>query len=295
MFGNTLYSRKGASALLLLGLALFLVITHAPAVTAQPESQPQIHFGLANPPLVPANCNRTGGSGGLQPGSHQTTVAGVKAIVVVGKGYTPKNPTYLGFYLHGDGAVYDGVQKSTSPINQFANRNGWIIVSPLAPNGQSWWENPKGDQKQAFANVLDKMFSQYNVCRHIVFGTTGSGGSEFWTRQFFPEKGGKYPAHTVIACGGNKGDSQKLSTLGKNSDVVARATFYYVYGTEDSLLSLILSSIKSYTSAGFDVRIKKLVGAGHCNKWRDQGLPTWPEWTVTYWTTMAKELGVAIN
>ena len=149
--------------------------------------------------------------------------------------------------------------------------------------------------KQAFANVLDKMFAQYNVCRNIVFGTTGSGGSEFWTSQFFPAKGSQYPAHTVIACGGSGGPRDKITSLGRIAELVNRSTFYYVYGTKDNLAGGIQSSIQSYSSAGFDVRVKKLEGAGHCNKWQDQNLPSWPDWTVTFWTSMAKEQGVAVN
>jgi hypothetical protein len=313
MFGNTSYSQKWASALLLLGLALFYGITHVPVVTAQPELTPltpsgrtrsaleggnritQVRFEQTSSALVPANCNPTGGSGGLQPGIHETNVAGVKAIVVVGKGYNPKNPSYLGFNLHGDGANYTAIRKANNAITKLANANGWVLVSPLAPNGKSWWQNPKGDQKQAFANVLDKMFAQYNVCRNIVFGTTGSGGSEFWTSQFFPAKGTQYPAHTVIACGGSGGPRDKINALGKDSGLVNRSTFYYVYGTKDKLAGGVQNSIKSYSGAGFDVRVKKLDGAGHCNKWKAQGLPTWHEWAATFWKDMAREQGVAVN
>jgi hypothetical protein len=308
--------------LLLLGFALFLITINVPVVMAQsrpsqinfeelqagpvlPPPFPALEFTAvettylpiiirnpqpANPPPVAAGCNPTGGSGGLQVGAHRTTVAGLTAVVVVGTGYNPQTPTYLGFNLHGDGANYSTIEKASNSLNKLANERGWILVSPLAPNGQSWWTDFVGDHKQALANVFEEMFTKYNLCRNIIFGTTGSGGSEFWTSQFFPEKGGQYPAHTVVACGGGSGSSQKLSTLGKNPDVVARSTFYYVYGTEDSLLPGILRSIQSYSQAGFRVRINEIQGAGHCNKWKDQGLPSWHDWTATYWKEMASLL-----
>jgi hypothetical protein len=245
----------------------------------------------ANP--VPAGCNPTKGSGGLKPGTYHTTVAGLTAVVVVGRGYNANTPTYLGFTIHGDGGAYEMIQRGNNPLNELADEWGWILVSPLAPNGKSWWSNPTGDHKQALANVLEEMFAKYNLCRGIVFGTTGSGGSEFWTSQFFPEKGGQYPAHMVIACGGSGGSSSKINALGKNPNVVARSRLYYVYGTEDRLASTIRRSIQTYTGAGFHVQVKVLEGAGHCNRWRQQDLPAWHDWAATYWTEIANLLRVS--
>jgi hypothetical protein len=269
--------------------------TPTPVPTGVPTNTPtptQTPTPGTTPQPVPVSCNPTGGSGGLQPGTYHTTVAGLNAIVVVGKGYQPQNPTYLGFFIHGDGGLYRQIEKSSNPITQFANQHGWILVSPQAPNGSSWWANWQGDHLQALAGVLDQMFAKYNVCRNIVFGTTGSGGSEFWTSQFFPNKGGQYPAHTVIACGGSGGNATKLAALAKNPDTVARSTFHYVYGTADNLYPGILRSITSYRNAGFNVYTEEIQNAGHCNVWPNQGLPTWPEWTVTFWTQMAGRLGV---
>jgi hypothetical protein len=219
-------------------------------------------------------------------------VAGLLAIVVVGRGYKASTPTYLGFNLHGDGGAYEMIQRSNNPLNELANERGWILVSPLAPNGKSWWSDPAGDHKQALAKVFEEMFAKYNLCRGIVFGTTGSGGSEFWTSQFFPTKGAQYPAHVIVACGGSGGSSSKINALGKNSNVVARSRFYYVYGTEDGLAPTIRRSIETYSNAGFFVKVKVLEGAGHCNKWRQQNLPTWHDWAATYWTELASLLRI---
>ena len=243
-----------------------------------------------------SDCGASGGSGGLAPGIYRTNVAGLDAIVVVGQGYSPNKATHLGFHIHGDGGDYDKFVKSGNPVTQFVNARGWILVSPLAPNGQSWWRDWIGDHNDKFAAVLDEMFAKYNVCRNRVFGSSGSGGSEFWTAYFFPEKGGQYPAHTVISCGGNDGHSsqanQQITNLGKNPTVVARSTFYYVYCTADNLLPTILQSIDKYRSAGFRVDVVALQGAGHCNKWEAQGFPTQSDQIVMRWTEIAARLGV---
>jgi hypothetical protein len=248
------------------------------------------------PPPPPAGCTPTGGAGGLAPGRYLTTVAGLNAAVVVPPGYNPARPTYLGFFIHGDGAVYDGFVKASNPVTQFVTARNWILVSPLSPNGQSWWANRVGDHNLALARVFDEMFARYNVCRNVVFGATGSGGSEFWTSYFFPAKGGTYPAHTVVACGGNDGhDSlsrQQILTLGRNPNVVARSTFDFVYGTADRLVPGILQAIELYSRAGFDVPVEAIPQGGHCNKWKAEGRPTFHEQIRIHWGRMADELGV---
>jgi hypothetical protein len=317
--------RKLASTLIILGISFLFVLATVPVVMAHPkppvlgqleEAQaiplppselPALDFTSVatvylpiirrspQPPPSAADCNPTGGSGGLKPGAYDTTVAGLKAIVVVGKDYNPKTPAHLVFYLHGDGGAYHLPQSIYNPVNQFINQQGWILVSPQAPNGWSWWANWKGDHPQALANVFNEMFARYNVCRHIVFGTTGSGGSEFWASQFFPNKGSQYPAHTIIACGGSAGNAAKLADIAKNPNVVARSTFHYVYGTADNLYPGILKSIASYKNAGFKVFTKEIQNGGHCNVWPTQGLPTWPEWAVTYWKEIAERLDVKLK
>jgi hypothetical protein len=249
-------------------------------------------------PPSSTGCSPTGGSGGLPPGRYETKVAGLNATVVVGKGYDPQTPTYLGFFVHGDNGSWTKFQSSSNPVTEFVNQQGWVFVAPQSPNGgESWWENWNGDHNEALARVLDEMFAKYNVCRNILFGSTGSGGSVFWTGYFFPEKGGQYPTHIVIGCGGTYGhDStsrQQIIALGQNPTVVTRSSFEYVYGTEDYLYNITVASIEFYTHAGFHVYPYKLQGAGHCNEWSGQGLPSLSEQTAIHWANRAAELGVS--
>jgi hypothetical protein len=290
---------------------LLLGITQVPEATAQADTRSQLGLEetqavstylapaqaslASNPSALPAGCMPTGGKGGLKPGTYNTTVAGLKAIVIVGKGYDPSTPTYLAFYLHGDGGIYDQIKNSGNVINKFINTQSWIIVSPRSPNGMMWWTNYQGDHKTALTKVFDEMFAKYNVCRHIVFGTGGSGGAEFWSSQFFPAKGGTYPAHMVLACGGSAANTTKLLDLAQNTASIKRSTFYYVYGTKDKLYPSILKSIQSYKVTGYTVYTKELVGAGHCNKWPEQGWPTWLQQTVTLWKAMANQQGVPLK
>ncbi len=287
-------SASPPSALVLAATATPKVRTYLPFViktkSSSPTPTPTSSSGTS--------CNPTRGSGGLAPGLYQTTVAGLNATVVVGNGYNSKTPTYLAFYAHGDNGNVDLAQfRSTSnDVVKFVTQRGWIFVAPQSPNGgESWWTNWNGDHNAAFAKVLDAMFAKYNVCRNIVFGASGSGGSEFWTAYFFPEKGGTYPAHMVIGCGGNRGHDttarQQIVTLGKNPTVVARSSFEYVYGTDDSLYPLIIRSIAAYTSAGFHVDTAELQGAGHCNQWLNEGLPRLSQQIATRWTRLATEFG----
>ncbi|MDX1523469.1 MAG: LamG domain-containing protein, partial [Anaerolineae bacterium] len=194
---------------------------------------------------LPLTCNPTNGSGGLAPGSYVTTVAGLDAAVVVGDGYNPNTPTYLAYFLHGDGGNYDPYASTSNEINQYINEQDWIFVSPLAPNGQKWWDEWVGDHNVAFAQVLDEMFANYNVCRDIVFGSGGSGGAEFLTSYFFPALGATYPAHMVLTCGGGQDDGnsftrQQVEAHSQMPAVVNNTTFDYVFGTEDYLYSSVI-------------------------------------------------------
>jgi hypothetical protein len=317
---GTTFSRRAWFSFLVLSISLWVSVVNTPVVlaslatTSKPSEagpKPRVFFG-AGPALeftsvatiylpivrradnmsAPANCNPTGGSGGLAPGAYDTTVAGLKAVIVVGTGYKPQNPTYLGFNIHGDGGNYAKIQKSNDDLNILANEQGWILISPLAPDGNSWWQNWDQSFNNVFDNVLEEMFRKYNVCRDVLYGTTGSGGSVFWTSYFFPDKGGKYPAHVVIACGGASGHSieavNQIKALGKNPTVVARSTFHYVYGSADNLYDNIQRSITRYREAGFKVQVQEIAGAGHCNVWKDQGLPDWHERAAAIWKQWTK-------
>ena len=241
-----------------------------------------------------SSCNPSNGRGGLKPGSYVRNVAGLQAGIIVGKGYNPNKPTYLAFYLPGD----DGNEwkafgsQPNGPIAKFIDDQNWIFVAPKHPNGRSWWQNWNGNHVTKFTRVLDEMFNKYNLCRNVIFGSGGSGGSEFFTRQFFPVKGGKYPSHNVILCGGNDPSLSQLKNLAKNSNVVKRSEFHFVYGTADRLTPLIRDAISVYKKAGFKVTTKVYSNKGHCNKWKSQGLPTIKDQLVSNWKRMARNVGV---
>jgi hypothetical protein len=260
------------------------------ARTVAPPTQPIAPF------LSAAACTPTGGSGGLPPGRHLTTVAGLRATIVVPVGYDPRVTTYLGFFLHGDGGNFDGFLKATNPVTKFVSQRRWILVSPLAPNGRSWWQAWNGDHNQALGRVFAAMFARYNLCRETVFGAAGSGGSEFWTGQFFPAMGGTYPAHCLVACGGNdphtSAGRQQALALGQRPEIVARTTFDFLYGTADRLVPGILQSIDFYRRAGFSVLVEAIEGGGHCNKWKLEGRLTFHQQIAVHWARMATSLGV---
>ncbi|MEM7346162.1 MAG: PKD domain-containing protein, partial [Chloroflexota bacterium] len=256
---------------------------------------------LAEPPQVVAgSCNPTFGSGGFAPGIYETTVAGTDAVVVVGDNYDPANPTYLTFHLHGDGAginpdngVLSSFQNNSNAVTDFVKDNNLIFVAPEAPNDDNiWWKNfASGNESEhinKFADVLDEMFANYNVCRDIVFGSSGSGGGVFWAGQFFPDKGDEYPAHTVLSCGSsvaNTPDETKVDALGQDQTTVARSSFFHYYGALDTLVppSTIEGNIAMYQDAGFTVDSVRLANGGHCNEWSGQGLPTQTQRIVEKW------------
>jgi len=285
---------------LLIGCTIFLLAATTSYSLTPPsdtlEGTPIYFPIIVAGPSDASNCNPTGGSRGLAPGRYRTTVAGLNATVVVGQGYDPRTPTYLAFFLHGDNGSWTKFLSTSNPVTKFVNQQGWIFVAAQSPNdGESWWTHWSGDHNQAFSRVLDEMFAKYNVCRDMVFGSSGSGGSEFWTSHFFPAKGAEYPAHTVIGCGGNDGYSrtsrQQVSALGRDPDVVRKSTFEYVYGTEDYLYRLVRESITLYTNAGFNVYVHEMAGAGHCNEWPADGFPDLSTQIATYWAKRAAALG----
>ncbi len=264
--------------------------TSTPTPTLTPTSTVEV---TPNPSV----CNPSNGSGGLSSGNHITTVAGLKASVVVSDNYDPQKPTYLSFHIHGDGGVWRTFgEKPNHSVTQFVNEQGWILVVPESPNGgDSWWRDENGDHRQAFADVLAEMFSRYNLCQNTIIGSSGSGGSEFWTRMFFPRYGQDYPTHILIGCGGNDAngeDRQRVMQLGSDPDIVSRTTLHFLYGSEDYLLPLIEDSIDMYQEAGFNVIVDKLEGAGHCNEWSDGGFPKFREQTVLKWDQFANTLGL---
>lgn len=254
------------------------------------DSSTKIYLPLMfHQPAAVAGCNPSKGSGGLAPGIHETTVADLKAVVVVGDGYSPQQPSYLAFYLHGDEGAYWQFKYSSNPLTKFVKQRGWVFIAPQSPNdGDSWWTNWRGDHNEALAKVFKEMFAKYNLCHGSVFGSTLSGGSVFWNRDFYPNKGGEYPSYTVLICGGlipRKADKPKVTELGQNPDIVKRSSFEYVYGTEDNLYDDIQGALTFYKDAGFEVTKEELPGVGHC-------VPDFLPRIITHWTNRAARLGI---
>ncbi len=258
--------------------------------------EPEVVAGPPTPPArAPLSCNPTGGSGGRGPGIYETKIQGLNVQLVVGDGYDPDTPTKLAFFLHGDGGRYVRFDKS-DPVNQLVNEQDWILVSPQSPNGgEAWWTNWNGNHVTKLANLFDEMFQKYNVCRDIVYGSGGSGGPEFWTAQFFPRRGGQYPAHMVMGCGGGQASGasairDKLVELGQDFDTVNNSTFDFVYGTHDYLYASIRGSVGLYRHAGFHVREEVMKRAGHCNEWPGDGFPNLTDKIAEHWSQLIVEL-----
>ena len=233
-------------------------------------------------------CNPSNGSGGLSPGTYDITVAGRPAIVIVGDGYTPGQPTFLAFYLHGDGGNYDFDKSQFSAINQFIRQNGWIYVSPLAPqtatdsggdsihqwNGGSLPSTGADENLTFLSNVYEEMFANYNVCRNVLFGSSASGGSWYYDAYFFPKRGGTYPAFMDLNCGAAgvydggfwrfADIYQDLEALSQMPDIVNRSEFRYTIGTDDFLFDGAKTSSATYDALGFNVSTDFLPNVGHC-------------------------------
>lgn len=231
----------------------------------------------ANQPL---NCNPSGGAGGLGLGTHDTTIAGQPATVIVGQGYDPAKPTYLAFYLHGDEGGYNFHTNPFNLINQFINDNSWIYVAPQAPkalDGDYYpWDGRGGGSIAANETlvkaVLEHMFANYNVCRNILFGASVSGGSWFYDIYFYPNNGAQYPAFMNLVCGSGGvsaasnffGSYDKLVDLSGNADVKARSEFKYTIGDGDFMYDNALNSVATYSGLGFSVITDYLPGVSHC-------------------------------
>ncbi|MDM8528756.1 hypothetical protein QUF58_11190 [Anaerolineales bacterium HSG24] len=263
--------------------------THTPTPTTTPTATPTVD------PAV-YQCNPSQGSGGLAPGIYNdVTIAGLKAVIVVGEGYDPQQPTYLSFFLHGDGGNYYRFQDPTHSVTQLVNERGWILVSPQSPNnGERWWtEYWEANFNQNLVDLFDEIFANYNVCQNQLFGAGVSGGSEFWINYFFPHKGATYPAHMVLNCGGGVwiwSHRQLITNLGKQPNIVAKSSFSFVYGTSDNLYPYIREAINIYQTAGFTVTVDETSGMGHCDSWYSQGYPTATDKIVEYWNSLAETI-----
>lgn len=258
----------------------------------RPAQPPQLASGLASPNLLitytlylpavlaPAEappgegelgCNPSGGSGGLAAGTiTEVTVGGLLSSVVVGDGYDPARPTHLVFFLHGDEGNYSQFQKSTHKVTTLVKERGWVLVAPrahLSDEGKySWWQSPE-ENTASLTAVFEEMFARYNLCQETILAGTLSGGSIFWPRFYFPEKGGVYPAHLILFCGGmwpRTDDRDKVTALGQNPDIVSRSSFKFRYGSDDYLYDRIQDAMTFYSDAGFAVSKQQENGVGHC-------------------------------
>lgn len=261
---------------------------YLPLILLHPEPTP-----LPGAPKVP--CTPTGGTGGLRPGTYKTEVAGLASTVIIGEGYSPDQPTYLSFFIHGNDGDVDRFRSRSNPVNQLVNKYGWVFVAPHTPKKNSWSTPFDERLNEAFAKALDEMFARYNVCRETVIGSGASGGAIFWTKYFFPKQGQTYPAHISLLCGawevGIKA-RQRLNLLGQDPVVVANSTFDYIYGPLDYLTPNILDSIYDYTTAGLKVEQLVIEGGGHCNEWPLQGLPNSSQRIADDWEARIVELGL---
>lgn len=222
-----------------------------------------------------ADCNPTGGTGGLEPGIHETTVAGRPAIVIVGDGYDPRTPTVLSFYLHGSNKMYDNNYDSyNDSITELVNEKDWIFVSPLWSDVTPVSTPEEGrarmeEESRNYVSVLNEMFARYNVCRNFILGSSASLGSSAWTNALFPLNGETHTAHIVLHCGAGillPGviNGEHLDRLAEIEAVKHRTELYFVFGTEDFLIQPIRDTISVYQSKGFDVKVLEFEGEGHC-------------------------------
>lgn len=275
---------------LLVVLLLFLVAPRGSENTALAGSQLNDHNFL---PVVTANydaprmvsCNRSFGSGGLPPGTHDTIIAGRPATVIVPEGYDEQRPTFLAFYLHGDEGGYDYHQSPQNIVNSRINQNSWIYVAPQAPPASDGVHSWSGDNiehgsanAQLIVDVIDHMFDHYDVCQNVLFGSGVSGGSIFFDGYFYPARGVDYASAAIfmdIQCGSsgpdqdawfieNNGFYERLQTMAQNPELVRNHELFYTVGTEDFLYDNVMEGYAFYTDLGFNVGIKEIEGAGHC-------------------------------
>lgn len=257
-----------------------IYLPHNPIVTPDPSHTslflPTIQSSRSSEVPYTLGCNPSGGSGGLSPGAHVTQVAGLEALVVVGSGYNPERPTFLSFYLHGDGGE-DYRWHEGGPVRQIVDEQGWIFVTPLAPSPfivrpslpypHRW--NPDGYLKtEHLAAVFNEMFASYNLCQDVLLGSGASGGSVFWDQYFFPLKGDTYPAFFSFTCGGGgfhdayRSDMQER--INSYDSIKTRSRFHYRIGTTDFLYATTQASATARANTGYNTIFEPLDGVDHC-------------------------------
>jgi hypothetical protein len=232
----------------------------------------------------------TGGSSDFTAGVHEVTIGGRPAVILVGENYDPATPTYLAYYLHGDEGGYDWWTSPSSPIAQLINEKGWVYVAPLAPQtGDNFqWENNRESNLQLVEEVLEFMFSNFNVYREHVFGAGASGGSFFHDAFFYPTKGQQFPSYFALTCGASgmaEGGTNYSAVESASNDelFLSRSELHYAIGTEDFLFPPALISMETYSELGYSVSADILEGVGHCDFSLDTKI-------AEYWLRKATQL-----
>ena len=258
-----------------------LVVEAVPSIpdtAAHRQYLPAIQRVIEAPAPFVFTCNPSQGSGGRSAGIYQTEVAGLKAIVGVGKNYDASKPTFLAFYMHGDNGGYDYFHRYP-PIRRLIDDRGWVYVSVQAPNldGEpyiSWKEGDYEEKAHRFAAVLEEMYAHYNVCRGALLGAGASGGSVAATRAFLPLLADRYPTAFFADCGGTyppdhataaSADMGKLLQIyGQTPEIAGRIGVSFQYSPNDFVAAEVERAIAGYSSHDIRVDVIKTNSPGHC-------------------------------
>ncbi len=260
---------------------------------------------LAQSDIRHINCNPSNGSGGLAAGTYDTTIAGQPAIVIVSQNYNPATPTYLSFYLHGDGGGYNFYSSNGSNLNNFVDDQGWIYVAPQSFTDPGsgitrWWAAGVGSDNsgieanaQLLEDVIEDMFANYNICQNVLLGYSASGGSWFYDAYFYPTRGAEYPAFININCGSSGIDTNweffsfydDLLAVLTNGDAMNRTQLHYTVGTDDFLYDEVQDAAPFYESLGFDVTTDILQDVAHCAF-------DISDKTIAYWTDVDNKINL---
>ena len=210
-----------------------------------------------------ASLGSSGGSGGAGVGSHEVTIAGFPARILVGEGYTPGTPTFLAWYLHGDEGNH-----LTTGMDDIVNANNWVYVAPQAPPGVADpsifpWDGRDGGSQTVNLNqiksVLDYMIANYNVYTNMMFGAGASGGS--WFYDLYAPSLTEYPTFFNMNCGAI---GRGVVATPPDANYVMYSGLKYTIGTDDFLFGNARQSAPVYAGAGYQVETEFLLDVGHC-------------------------------
>ena len=231
-----------------------------------------------------SDCQPSLGTGGFEPGSYETTVAGLDAALIIGEAYDPETPTHLAFYLHGDSG--DSIIYSEE-ILEFIDEQGWVLFIPASPAvwhqlhteeqrlslNRSWWTGAVDTRADLLAGAFDQLFAEYNLCRNRLVGAGASGGSVFYSGHFVPAIGDRFPAYVLLNCGGY----MPSGTFRRHTDqddfaqayadlpvVMASTQLKFSYASGDFVRENVKDAVQFYTEAGYDVIDAEFEADEHC-------------------------------